>query len=110
MLRDDNFKRVLASEDPLTKAVLENHFDWFESVRDWPVLQGVDPKTQSSLLYDTVAVYMAFSETLLEMETLPILVTDDGKTLVDESGQSIRCATEWTDQQAFETLLADRLV
>ena len=110
LLKGDEFDRVLASDDPLTKAVLENHFRWFEAVRDWPVLKDMDPNKQSSLLYDTVAVYMAFSEALLKMESLPVVVTDDGKTLVDDSGQTIRCATEWKDQAAFTKLLADRLV
>jgi len=108
-LKDENFQRVKQSSDVLAKAVMENHFIWCEKVKDWPVLSDMDPQQQSSLLYDTVAVYLAFSESLLEMEQLPIIVTDDGKTMVDDSGQSINCAMNWKDQAAFECLLADRL-
>jgi inosine-uridine nucleoside N-ribohydrolase len=108
-LTGERFARVRNSDQPLTRAVLENHFAWFDAVKDWPVLAGVDPAIQSSLLYDTVAVYMAFSEDLLEMETLPIKVTDDAKTLIDEAGQRIRCAVGWKDQAAFEELLTQRL-
>lgn len=109
-LKDENFSKVRESRDPLMRAVLDNHFAWCDAVKDSPMLAQIDPQTQSSRLYDTVAVYMAFSESLLEMETLPILVTDDGKTLIDDKGQLVRCATGWKDQSAFERLLADRLV
>jgi predicted ATPase len=52
---------------------------------------------------------MAFSEDLLEVETLPIAVTDEGRTIIDESAQKIRCAMRWQDQAAFEQLVAERL-
>ena len=97
------------ADTPLAKAVMENHFIWCEKVKDWPILSEMDPQKQSSLLYDTVAVYLAFSESLLEMEQLPIIVTDDGKTLVDDSGQLVKCAMNWKDQSAFEQLLTERL-
>ncbi len=109
-LKGDNFSRLLQSEDPLTKAVIENHFCWFEAVKEWPHLKDLDPNRQSSVLFDTVAVYMAFSEVLLEMEDLPVVVTDDARTLIDEGGQVIRCAMQWKDQSAFETLLTERLL
>jgi hypothetical protein len=70
----------------------------------------MNPDAQSSLLYDTVAVYLAFSESLLEMEQLPIIVTDDGRTLVDDGGQLVNCAMQWKDQTAFESLLTERLL
>lgn len=108
-LSGDNFSAVNKSNDALTKAVLENHYEWFEIAKDWPVIGDIDPSTQSSILYDTVAVYMAFSEKLLAMESLPILVTDDGKTLVSEGAQKINCALDWKDKDAFEKLVANRL-
>ena len=108
-LKDANFEKVKNSSSTLAVAVMENHFIWCEKVKDWPILSEMDPQIQSSLLYDTVAVYLAFSESLLEMEQLPIIVTDDGKTLVDDSGQMVNCAMNWKDQDAFETFLADRL-
>jgi inosine-uridine nucleoside N-ribohydrolase len=108
-LKDENFKQVKMADTPLARAVMENHFIWCEKVKDWPILSEMDPQKQSSLLYDTVAVYLAFSESLLEMEQLPIIVTDDGKTLVDDSGQLVKCAMNWKDQSAFEQLLTERL-
>jgi inosine-uridine nucleoside N-ribohydrolase len=108
-LRGENFRSVADSKDPLARAVMENHFGWFEKVGDWPMLSELDPDQTSSVLFDTVAIYMAFAEELLIMEKIPISVTDDAKTIIDPSGQVINCAMQWQDQVQFETLLAERL-
>ena len=62
------------------------------------------------MLYDTVAIYLAFSTDFLAMEMLPIVVTADGKTLIDEAGEPVSCAMEWKDKDAFLDLLVERLV
>jgi len=49
------------------------------------------------------------STNLVKIEKLPIIVTDDGYTRIDEKGKVINCATEWKDLGAFEDLLVDRL-
>jgi inosine-uridine nucleoside N-ribohydrolase len=108
-LQGERFQSLLDSEDPLTRAVLDNHFGWYEAVKDWPIYQDLEADKQSSVLYDTVAVYLAFSEALLQMETLPLQVTAEGHTVIDESGDATRCATEWQDQEAFLDLLVERL-
>jgi hypothetical protein len=41
------------------------------------------------------------------METLPIRVTDDGKTVVDDSAKKMNVATEWKD--LGKDLLVQRL-
>ncbi len=109
-LTKDRFQQVNQSKNSLTQAVLENHFGWAEAVRDWPLLQQLDMQQQSSILYDAVAVYLAFSDAYLEMETLPIVITDDGKTLIDPAGDLVSCATNWRDQDAFLDLLVARLL
>lgn len=47
-----------------------------------------------AMLFDTVAVYLAFSEELLVMEDLPIRVTDDGCTVVDENAKRLHVAVD----------------
>jgi hypothetical protein len=46
---------------------------------------------------------------LVKMEKLPIIVTDDGYTKIDDKGKVIYCATEWKDLGAFEDFLVKRL-
>jgi len=99
----DKYARVRDCPDPLTRAVIENY-------RIWAVADGWDnPETGSSILYDAVAVYLAFSETLLVMEDIGIRVTDDGFTRPDPASPRWRCASAWHDLPAFETMLTDRL-
>lgn len=109
VLQGDAFAKIRAGENLLTKAVIDNHLGWFDAVSDWPLLRDMDPQKQSSILYDTVAVYLSFAEDFVEIEELPVIVTNDGKTLIDESGQVIRCATAWKDYAGFEELLVARL-
>jgi inosine-uridine nucleoside N-ribohydrolase len=87
----------------------ENHLQWAEAVRDWPILSHIDPLSQSSILFDVVAIYLGFADECLEMETLPITITPDGKTLVDDSGSPVSCALAWKDESAFLDLLVNRL-
>ncbi|MEM9622639.1 MAG: nucleoside hydrolase [Pseudomonadota bacterium] len=113
ILTGERFRAVRDAQDPLCQAVLQNHTAWFEAVADWPVLQNMDSNVQSSLLYDCVAVYLAFSEAGLQMEELPVHVTEDGKTLIDTDGTlggaPVRCATGWNDESGFLDLLVKRL-
>ena len=44
------------------------------------------------------------------MRSLPIQVTPDGKTLIDDKGASVRCALNWHDRDAFLDLVTERLV
>ena len=44
------------------------------------------------------------------MEELPVLVTEDGKTLIDETGANVNCAMDWRDQETFLDFLTDRLL
>ncbi|HEY5647604.1 MAG TPA: nucleoside hydrolase [Pseudomonadales bacterium] len=104
------FAAVRQSRLPLAEAVIANHTGWCEAVRDWPLAAQLRPAERSSVLFDTVAVYLAFSEELLEMEELPILVTSDGKTLIDQAGERVRCATGWKDEASFLDLLTHRLL
>ena len=116
VLEDERFARIRQAAEqqgPASPAAicLDNHLGWYEQVKDWPILQHRDPETQSSILYDLVAVYLAFAEDLLDMQSLPIQVTPDGKTLInDDDGASVRCALNWHDKNAFLDLVTERLV
>lgn len=109
ILKDERFSRLRSEPQPLLQAALENHFGFFEAVREWPLFNTMDPEKQTSILYDTVAVYLAFSQKWLEMEQLPISITNEGRTVIDETGKTCSCATGWTDANAFLDLLVERL-
>jgi inosine-uridine nucleoside N-ribohydrolase len=104
-LKGEKYRRVRDSDDPLARAVIENYRIWAKRVR-WT---RVNAKKRSSTLFDTVAVYLAFSEELLVMEQLGIRVTDDGYTVIDDEAKVVNCAMAWRDLAAFEDLLVQRL-
>jgi len=72
--------------------------------------QTGDPaETHSSTLFDTVAVYLAFSHKFCKMEKLGIEVTDDGFTRINPAGKLTNVATEWSSLDGFQDLLVSRL-
>jgi len=107
-LDGDRFARIRASDDALARAVIENHDLWCHTV-DWFPHLGLDPATSSSILYDTVAIQLAFDEQHLHIEELPLVVDDRGATHIDADGRVVRTATEWRDVEGFRDLLVERL-
>jgi inosine-uridine nucleoside N-ribohydrolase len=118
-LKDQKYQKVLNRNSRLTKALMENYRAWYrqgilndnKDLSEAELNKRVDQKLNSSstTLFDTVGIYLAMSTELVKMEKLPIIVTDDGFTRINEKGKVINCATEWKDMGAFEDLLVDRL-
>jgi len=102
VLEGAKFKRIRDSNDPLVKAVMENYICWAG--------KGIDELEKSSILFDTVAVYLAFTEKYLVMEEYPLSVTDKGDTAIDPKGQGVNCAMNWKDLGAFNQFLVERLL
>jgi inosine-uridine nucleoside N-ribohydrolase len=101
----DAYRRVVKAEDPLTRALVENYRVWCRAL-------GRDSwfAERSSILFDTVAVHLAYSEEHLVLENLRLTIEDDGLTAVSPGGRPVRTATEWTDKEAFQASFVDRLV
>jgi len=108
-LSGNNYREIYASDDPWLDALIQNYEVWL------PGAPYMDPETDtskvSSTLFDTVAVYLAAEQDLLEMRDVRLRVTDDGYTVVDEvDGRIVHCATGWKDLPAFERKLTDILI
>ena len=110
-LAGEKYRTVRDCPDPLTRAVIENYRIWGRTIT-WQDRWGPkpDPESISSVLFDTVAIYLAFGDDLLEMEELGVRVSDSGHTVIDAGARTIRCATRWRDLPAFEDLLVERLM
>lgn len=101
------YQRLRSADDPLLRALIENYRIWADRVT-WTDVDYFEER--SSTLFDVVAVYMAYSHEGLELETVPIVVTDDGFTLRDDAGTPARAAVQWTDLDAFRSHLTERLL
>ncbi len=107
-LSGERYQRVLGAKDAATAALMENYRSWAShaAYRD----SRLDPGTESSTLFDTLAVYLAFDDSVVEIERLPIHVTDEGRTVVDATaGRPVNCATSWKDSDSFYNYLVDTL-
>jgi inosine-uridine nucleoside N-ribohydrolase len=107
-LQGEKYRAVRDCSGSLTQALMENYRIWAENV-PWEWARQFTPETSSTILYDAVTVYLAFSEEYLEIEKLGTQVTEDGFTRLDDRARSVNCATEWKDLEAFEDLLVERL-
>ncbi|MEM2889028.1 MAG: nucleoside hydrolase [Candidatus Bathyarchaeia archaeon] len=103
-LKGEKYCAVRDCNDPVVQALMENYKVWLKKRGDTQQFE-----TQSTILFDTVAVYLAFSEELLVMQELGIRVTDDGYTLIDDKARRVNCAVEWKDLSAYEDFLVERL-
>jgi len=104
-LKGARFEALKKSSDKLIVALLENY-------RIWAQKASVEELTESSVLFDTVAVYLALPgpKPHLEMEVLAINVTFEGMTVVDPAGAKMTVATAWKDLDAYEDFLVKRLL
>ena len=98
--------RFMKSDNLVVNSIKENYNIWKKKIL---VKLIMEKKDHTSTLFDTVAIYLGFSEELINIEELKIEVTDSGLTQISDNGNLIRCATSWKDVQAFKELLVDRL-
>jgi inosine-uridine nucleoside N-ribohydrolase len=107
-LEGAKYGKLVACNTPGIKALMENYRMWLETTGKIPRGSEI---LASSILFDTVAIYMAYSTKLLIMEQLPILITDDGFTVIDSNGNAplVDVATGWKNLSAFNHMLVERL-
>jgi inosine-uridine nucleoside N-ribohydrolase len=118
-LKDQKYQKVLERDSAVTRALIENYRAWQrqgvasenKDLSEAEANKRADEKvnTSSTILFDTVAIYLAMSTELVRMEKLGIRVSDDGFTRIDDKAKVINCATEWKDLGAFEDFLVERL-
>ena len=99
-------ERITNCENLIIKTIKENDEIWKRDIIPRLIMTK---KNETSVLFDTVAIYLGFSEELLNIEELKIEVTDRGLTQISNRGNLVRCASSWKDVQLFKNLLVDRL-
>ncbi|MCR4414093.1 MAG: nucleoside hydrolase [Thermoguttaceae bacterium] len=104
-LTGTKYAKVARCNDPLVRALMENYRYW----RKAQDKNAPDEADASSILFDTVAVYLATSHHLVNIERIPLVVTDKGFTAIDPKGKPVDCAISWKDLPAYEDWLVGRL-
>ena len=108
-LSGEKYRAIWAStNDPVLRALVENYCIFAQRV-DWVHCDFF--ATRSTVLFDCVAVYLAYSEELVETETVEFDITDDGFTRRSAHGPfKTRVALRWKNLPAFEDHLVERLM
>jgi len=102
ILRGAEYQRVAESTNPLARVTIENYDKWANR-------KGY-PEGESSVLFDTLAVYLCVDESAVEMETVKLRIDDRGATVIDEEGgRPVRCALRWRDKVAVEKAIVEPL-
>jgi len=103
-LKGERYERLKKSDSPLVKTILENY-------RHWRGKPDSTDETESSILFDTVAVYLAYTQENLKMQTYNIEIDDGGHMLLDTpDGNPVNAAIDWIDLDAYEEYLVNRLL
>ncbi len=104
-LKGVRFQTLIKSRDKLIAALLEN-------CRIWAGKDSIEQLAESSVLFDTVAVYLALPgpKPHIYLEPLAINVTSDGMTIVDPAGAKMSVAAAWNNLDAYEEFLLKLLL
>jgi inosine-uridine nucleoside N-ribohydrolase len=105
-LEKDRFLAIKYSTNPLLIALMKNYEIWSQLVT-WFKVDYFD--TRSSCLFDTVAIFLAYSKDFLEIQQIGIVVDQDGVFHVDPGGELIQVALNWLDMESFCDHLVNRL-
>ena len=98
------YQAVAKSKNPLARAVIANYKVW-QKTGGW-----VKETDRSSILFDCVAVHLAYSTRFLRMKRMGVRVTDDGFTVANPKAPKINVALAWKDLPGFEDDLVKRLI
>ncbi len=103
VLDGDLYQQVLHSDKVIPRCIVDNY-------RIWLGENTGKSEKESSVLFDTVAIYLAFATELLTMEKLKLTIDDEGYTRISESGREVDVGTGWKSEEAFMELLVSRLL
>ncbi|MCC5841028.1 MAG: nucleoside hydrolase [Opitutales bacterium] len=106
VLAGERYARIRACADPLIRACMENYRIWARRV-DWMTVDYEE--TRTSILFDNLAVTLAYDERYFAFEEIRCLVTEEGLTLDHPDGRPLRAAGAWKDLEGFLDHLAGRL-
>lgn len=108
-LSGDRFHAIWAATgDPMLRALIASYCI-FAPRQNWMNCDHFT--TRSTTLFDCVAVYLAYSEELVETESIAFEITDDGFTRRSANGPlRARVAIRWRNIDGFEAQLAGRLL
>jgi inosine-uridine nucleoside N-ribohydrolase len=110
ILDGERYKKIQNRNSKLTDAIMEAYRQWYKA-QNWIDPNKINPAISSSILYDTVAIYLALNGDLLQIDEMPLVINDTGGTIVNQNeGRPVMVAIKWKNKQAFLDLLLERIL
>jgi inosine-uridine nucleoside N-ribohydrolase len=104
VLEGTRYDHCQQSIDPVMQAVIENYRMWSRPCK--PDRSGY----QSSVLFDTVAIHLAYTTRHLQMQKMRLIVDDQGFTREAATGQPVHVAIAWSNLDGYLDELTERLL
>jgi len=101
ILDGELYRKVFEAKNRLARDVIENYLIWAGN--------SERSRLQSSILYDTVAVHLAYSTEFIAMRTMKLIVDDQGFTREAPTGRDVNVALDWLDLGGYKKSLVQRL-
>lgn len=97
ILTGELYRRILQSPAVIPQAVIGSYRAWQEFFK-----QPDGWKTESSILYDTVAVHLAATDRYVKFEMMNLTVDDTGTLRTSAGGRQIRVAMGWNTVEEYK--------
>jgi inosine-uridine nucleoside N-ribohydrolase len=106
ILKHQDFLQIQNCPYQIPQAIMENYEVWaFKSGQ----LKKITELHESSVLFDTVAIYLAISQDFVKIEKISLKISSSGQMEISESGKICHCAIEWQNIPGFYHWLVQRL-
>lgn len=96
------YRRLYNSRQPIPREIIASYKKWLDR---WHSIEQFE--AESSILYDTVAVHLAFTGRYVIFDNLNLIVDDKGFLRNAPSGKPVRVAMDWSNVQQFKADLVD---
>ncbi|MFI4910918.1 MAG: nucleoside hydrolase [Sedimentisphaeraceae bacterium JB056] len=100
--RGEKYSLLKNSDSSLVKDIIENY-------RIWDINAKIGNfEVESSILFDTVAIYLGFTDEYLNMERIKLVIDGSGFMNETDNGKDINVAISWNDLEGYEDFLIER--
>lgn len=104
-LDGERYRAMKESADPVAAQIISGYRAW----RAYFKQPG--EATETSTLYDTAAVHLAWTDAFTQFETLPLAVDDQGFTRISPRyGRPVKVAVGWSDLEGYLDFLVEKLL
>jgi len=104
-LEGECYAQVRNARNPMARLLMEQYHAWNQK----QTTHRQDIARTSSILWDTLAIYLAVDDEFCHLRDIRLSVTDEGITKPTPDGKLTHVAIEWKDLDSFHKLLAERI-